>query len=298
VRKGNEALLNNHPYLNQVLIWDKTKRKFPHLVSMAFRVRRQHYTHVINIHRFASSGFITWLSGAGYRAGFDKNPLSFCYTRKVKHVISEPYSTHFVHEVNRNQQLIEDITDSAPAMPALYPHTKDQEVAAAYAGKPYVCISPASVWHTKQFPATRWATLIQKLPENLHIFILGGPGDKPLGDEIVALSERANMTNLCGKMNYLQSVALMRGAQMNYTNDSAPLHFASAIDAPLTAVFCSTVPAFGFGPLRQQARVAEVGKLYCRPCGLHGRKTCPEGHFKCAMDIPDEQLLWWTSKTT
>ena len=81
---------------------------------------------------------------------------------------------------------------------------------------------------------------------------------------------------------------------MNYTNDSAPLHFATAMNAPLTAVFCSTVPAFGFGPLRDQARVVEVQeRLACRPCGLHGHKACPEGHFACAMKITNEQLLWW-----
>jgi heptosyltransferase-2 len=91
----------------------------------------------------------------------------------------------------------------------------------------------------------------------------------------------------------------MKDAVMNYTNDSAPLHFASAINAPVTAVFCSTVPSFGFGPVRDNGCVVETKEqLSCRPCGLHGHKTCPQGHFKCAYEITNEQLLWWTSKTT
>ena len=28
VRKGNEALFANHPFLNNVIIWDKTKSKY------------------------------------------------------------------------------------------------------------------------------------------------------------------------------------------------------------------------------------------------------------------------------
>jgi heptosyltransferase-2 len=100
--------------------------------------------------------------------------------------------------------------------------------------------------------------------------------------------------NLCGKLSFLQSAALMQAAEMNYTNDSAPLHFASAMNSPVTAVFCSTVPAFGFGPLRNNGKAVEIKeRLSCRPCGLHGHKTCPEGHFKCAMEITNEQLLWW-----
>ena len=109
----------------------------------------------------------------------------------------------------------------------------------------------------------------------------------------------AHVQNLCGKLSYLQSAALMARADMNYANDSAPLHFASAMDAPVTAVYCSTVPAFGFGPLRPNARVVEIKeRLYCRPCGLHGHKACPEGHFRCALEITNEQLLWWTQEAT
>jgi heptosyltransferase-2 len=77
----------------------------------------------------------------------------------------------------------------------------------------------------------------------------------------------------------------MKYAKMNYVNDSAPLHLASSVNAPVTAFFCSTVPAFGFGPLSDQSKVIEVKELYCKPCGLHGYKSCPEGHFKCGLEI-------------
>ena len=78
----------------------------------------------------------------------------------------------------------------------------------------------------------------------------------------------------------------MQGARMNYVNDSAPMHLCSAMNAPTTAVFCSTVPAFGFGPLADHSRIAEIrGVLECRPCNLHGRPACPLGHFRCAHDI-------------
>ena len=78
---------------------------------------------------------------------------------------------------------------------------------------------------------------------------------------------------------------------MNFVNDSAPLHFASAMNAPVTAIFLSTVPAFGFGPMSDISYIAEIDyALYCRPCGLHGYKSCPEGHFKCS-EININQIL-------
>ncbi len=301
VRKGNEGLLTGHPYLNRLWVWDKKKQKNRGLLQMALDIRKEKYTHVINPHRFASSGFITLMSGAPYRSGFDKNPLSVFYTRKVSHEISAPFSERPVHEVHRNQRLIEDITGPEPAMPALYPSLADKQKAKSLASGPYVCVSPSSVWYTKQFPAEKWSALISELPPQLHVFLLGAPTDAALGDQIVAGTTHQNVVNLCGKMNFLESTALMAGALMNYTNDSAPLHLSTAIGAPVTAVFCSTVPAFGFGPLRENGCVVETEeKLDCRPCGLHGHRECPKGHFRCATEITNKQLLWWITdlKTT
>jgi heptosyltransferase II len=79
---------------------------------------------------------------------------------------------------------------------------------------------------------------------------------------------------------------------MNFVNDSGPLHFASATDAPVTGVFCSTVPAFGYGPLSTTSHIVEVDAfLACRPCGIHGKKECPMGHFLCGRKIRVDQLL-------
>jgi heptosyltransferase-2 len=297
LRKGNEGLLTAHPYIGQILVWDKGKNKNRNLIHLALKVRNTKYTHVINAHRFATSGVITMLSGAAYRAGFDKNPLSFSFTRKLPHVLATAGAVSYSHEVDRNQQLIADITDATPAMPALYPSGADCNFVAPYQAMPYVCIAPTSVWFTKQFAAQKWSQLINELPPYYNIYLIGAPADKLAVQAIADNVTHPNVQNLCGKLNYLQSVALMKGAAMNYTNDSAPLHFATAIDAPVTAVFCSTVPQFGFGPLRTNGRVVQTSEnLSCRPCGLHGHQSCPEKHFKCALGITNDQLLWWTSK--
>jgi heptosyltransferase-2 len=109
---------------------------------------------------------------------------------------------------------------------------------------------------------------------------MGGPNDKALCEQIISESTK-EVRSLAGELSIMQSVAFMKNAKRNFVNDSGPLHFASAVNAPVTAFFCSTIPAFGFGPLSDDAKIIEVAGLPCRPCGLHGHKTCPEGHFKC-----------------
>ena len=290
VRKGNEALLAGHPFLNKVLVWDKKQQKLKNLFRLIRQVRRTKYDTVINVQRFAATGLLTAFSGAKETIGFDKNPLSKLFTRRIPHIVST--STAPLHEIQRNQELIRRLTDDVPAKPRLYPAKEDYEKVAAYKNQKYLTISPASVWFTKQYPKEKWLDFINKVPSQYHIYLLGAPSDKDLCTYISQHQNQHNLTDLSGQLSFLQSAALMRDAHMNYANDSAPMHFASALNAPVTAVYCSTIPAFGFGPLSDRKFIVETPRpLDCRPCGLHGYKACPLGHFHCAHYIKDEQLL-------
>ncbi len=288
VRKGNESLLKGHPFVKETLVFDKKNGKLKNLFKLRSVIRKKKYDLVVNMHRFGSSGFLTAFSGAKEKIGFDKNPFSFLFTKKIKHEIGNGK-----HEVQRNLELIESFTDTLPQRPKLYPSDADRKSVSVYENSgEYVCMAPTSVWFTKQWPMEKWVELIRIIPANTRIFLLGGPTDAAVCEEILKKSGRENVENLSGKLSFLQSAALMEGAKMNYVNDSAPMHFASAMNAPVTAIYCSTVPSFGFGPLSDVSFVIETEeKLSCRPCGIHGHKTCPEGHFKCALTIDVRKVI-------
>jgi heptosyltransferase-2 len=282
VRKGNQGLFDGHPYLNELLIWDKQNNKNRNLLALSRRIRNERYDHVINCQRFFSTGMLTAFSGANERIGYSKNPLSFLFDRTVPHHIGDGR-----HETDRLNDLVAHLTDGKAAFPALFP-LESNRLKTKRSGT-YVTIAPASVWHTKQWPPHKWIGLIELLPPLLEVLLIGGPSDKELCDRIKLEARRGEV--LAGKLSLLDTAALMKGAEMNYVNDSAPLHIASAMRAPVTAVFCSTVPSFGFGPLGDNGKVVETTKeLECRPCGLHGRNTCPLGHFNCAEQIEPDQV--------
>lgn len=285
VRMGNDGLFIGHPFIHTLHVWDKREGKTKALFKLIGQLRRTKYDHIINAQRFFSTGLMTVLARGTEKIGYDKNPLSFLFTRTVKHVIGDGR-----HEVDRLNALIEHLTDGARPFPKLYPTEAAKKEAeahfAAHAQKwgRYVCIAPTSVWFTKQWPTVKWVELVKSLRPDVHVFFIGAPGDAAECNNIAQAANRGVV--LAKDLSLLGSAALMANAEMNYVNDSAPLHIASAMNAPVTAVFCSTVPAFGFGPLRVNGRVVETTeKLDCRPCGLHGYKACPKGHFKCALGI-------------
>lgn len=288
VRSGNESLFAGHPFIHKVWVWEKRKNKSRNLRKLIGEVRREQFDVVVNLHRFASSGLLTMMSGAKERIGYDKNPFSFAYTLRKKHLITEQVGSSFLHETQRHLQLIQHLTDDTPQLPRLYPTIEDENAISAYRKHPFITISPSSVWFTKQTPAEVWRELIGGLP-NMPVYLLGGLNDRALCDSIAEGFPKVKV--LAGNLSFLQSAALMRHAVMNYTNDSAPMHLCSAVNAPVTAVYCSTIPEFGFGPLSHTSFVVQSEEsLECKPCGLHGKRACPKGHFKCGQ-ISNAQLL-------
>lgn len=283
VRKGNESILLNHPAIRNVITFDKKAGKLKALKKCIQTIRKENYDTVINLHRFGSSGLIAALSKAPTKIGFDKNPFSFAYTLKIPHEIGNG-----THEVERNLQTIAHLGAEKIVRPSLYPSTINEATASALtdAKRPYFVLAPASVWFTKQLPIDHWITLARKLTHHGAVFVIGGKDDAFLCQKVIDGAALPTSNNLAGKLNLLDSCALLQHAKRCYVNDSGPMHMASAMNTPTTAFFCATVPKFGFGPLADRSIIVETTEqLACRPCGLHGGKTCPEGHFNCGTSI-------------
>jgi heptosyltransferase-2 len=226
VRKGNEGLFLEHPFLRKVLVWEKRRNKTHNLIQLIRELRSTDYDHIINCQRFFSTGLMTVFAKGQEKIGFSKNPLSFLFSRRVKHSIPEPKalrgqlvnsSAPIVHEVDRLNALIEHLTDAARPLPRLYPtlgsrndaervryqHTEDE-------GR-YVCIAPASVWFTKQWPEAKWVELIKSLPAEMHVFLIGAPSDGQLCERISNSAGRG--FDVSEDLGPLGSAALMESAR-------------------------------------------------------------------------------------
>ncbi|MCX6282087.1 MAG: glycosyltransferase family 9 protein [Bacteroidetes bacterium] len=293
LKKGMEGLFTGHPFIRHLIVWDK-KSKYSDFLRILLQVRKSRYDLIINIQRFATTGLLTAFSGAKTTIGFSKNPFSFFFSKQISHRIGKG-----IHEVERNVSLIRPVISAGQRAeefgsiprPKLYPSPADEATVSSYKAIPYATVSPASLWFTKQYPAEKWVELIGTLPAKLPVYLLGSGSDVSLCDEIKTAAGRDNVSVLAGQLSFLESAALMKDARMNYTNDSAPMHLATAVDAPTSVVYCSTIPEFGFGPLSRQHWIIQTRKeLRCRPCGLHGKRECPLQHFECAAGITPDQF--------
>lgn len=297
LRKGNEGVIQGLNSVDKVWIWDKKGGKILNLIKLIWELRNIKFDSVFNLHRHFNSGLITALMKSRQKVGFKQNPLSFFYTHRIDHKIPHMEGKVVWHEVQRNLQLIRAVkppmlisSNAKNYRPDLPLTQKNFDKVAPYITPPYFVVAPASVWFTKAWSQHKYRELTEELVKLGKVYFIGAPSDKALCDEIA--KDLPNTENLCGELNLLDSAALMKTAKRVFVNDSAPLHLASSVNAKTTAIFCSTVPAFGYTPLAEDSVVVDVGnKLDCRPCGLHGYEKCPLGHFKCSEDIEIRTVL-------
>lgn len=297
LRKGNESILANNNKISKVHIWNKQK-KISSLISTIVKIREEKFDTVINIQRFFSSGLITLLSGAQNKVGFNKNPLSFFFTYSLEHKIPHKIENEYLHEVQRNitllQNLITDyqIPDKLDLKPKLYFSEKEKIKIDSITSnlRPYIVIAPASVWYTKQWHIEKWKLLVSECMNTYDIVMIGGPPDRNYLNQITDLYP--SVINLVGKLSLTESALIMKDAKRVFVNDSAPLHLASSVNAKTTAIFCSTSPDFGYTPIADDSKIiSEYGNLECLPCGLHGHKKCPKNHFKCSGNIEIKAVI-------
>jgi heptosyltransferase-2 len=94
-----------------------------------------------------------------------------------------------------------------------------------------------------------------------------------------------------GVLSILAAGELIRRARVLVSNDSAPVHLASAVGTATVEIYGPTAPVFGFAARAPWSRIVEPGRLECRPCSHHGPPACPLGHHKCMREIPIGRVL-------
>ena len=161
---------------------------------------------------------------------------------------------------------------------------------ASFKGK-IVAFAVGSQWGTKRWPIESYGRLAELLfqQEALALLLIGSADEKNLTDLLEArLSEsfpQRKVWNLAGSTSFDELRSIFPRLSLLVSNDSSPVHFASAFNTPTLAIFGPTVPRFGFGPLAEKSRIAEHAHLSCRPCSDHGPQTCPLKHFRCMKEL-------------
>jgi len=274
------------PWVDEVLEDDKKGlHKGLGILALA-RSLRGRFDLALSAHRSFRTALLLRLARIPYRIGFSTSAGAFFYHRTV-------FFSWAMPDVERNLALLLPLKPDLKAedQDSLYLSRREGpesssigERLAAAGFKPedrLAGLHPGSAWPTKRWPADGYARLGRRLvaEAGMKVVLVGGPEDAGLSKGIAeAIGEGA--LDLTGKTSLPELIDLVGRLKLFVTNDSGPMHVAAARGVPTLALFGPTTRELGFFPYGRGHRVLEAD-LPCRPCGLHGARACPQGHFLC-----------------
>ena len=294
--------LTGHPAIDHLIAFDK-KAGNP---LTAFRHVKSELAHVLG----ASSRSVLLQPHRSWRssllAQYLRMPIvTFKETRLSRFATWRVDRVPVLHEAQRNALLLqplgvprESLLSAQVSLPKQerlpIQQTWSQDIANVPEGCRLVGISVGSAWATKKWPLSRFKRLVEKLVAlpDIGVVLLGSLAERSLTDPIAQeFSDRSQLWNLAGETSLDDLRWLYPRLSLLVSNDSSPVHYASAFSVPTVAIFGATTSSMGFGPMTPGSIVVENHELTCRPCSDHGPPACPLKHFDCMKTITVEQVF-------
>ncbi len=153
--------------------------------------------------------------------------------------------------------------------------------------RPWIAMAPASRWHTKNWPAERFATAAAELQTRRGgtILLVGAPGDRPVCDHIAQRLD-GPVLNLAGQTSLPEMGGYLQAADLLISNDSGPAHVAAAAGTPCVVIFGPT-DARRTGPYGPRHRIAKTAL----PCGPCRRNHCRHTGIPCISGVQTFQVV-------
>ncbi|MDR2503681.1 MAG: glycosyltransferase family 9 protein [Deltaproteobacteria bacterium] len=328
VRRGVEGLFQNHKALSGVYPYDKrgTGGGFKAALAYGAELRARGYDLWVSAHQSPRSAFMAWQSRAKERVGYSSPWVNrLFYTKVTERMFPR------LHEVDRLLRLaarlgLKDFSTWPEVELAPSVRERTGIFFSALRDRPLLGLHPGSVWGSKRWPTEYFASLaLLALKAGARVMLFAGAGEEDyaantleriqaqtpekklwrptpssttdpnrktaLGEDARPAAAEADVLDMSARLDLVELAACIAELDCYVSNDSGPMHLAWAQRTPVVAMFGPTIAGLGFAPRGESSVVMEVRGIACRPCGLHGPVTCPQGHHRCMRDLlPD--MVW------
>ncbi|MDD1782059.1 lipopolysaccharide heptosyltransferase II [Enterovibrio sp. ZSDZ35] len=259
-------------------------------------MKSQGYTHAIVLPNSAKSALIPLFAGIPHRTGW-KGEMRYGLlndlrpNRKVFQYMVERY----VALAHPKEQMLNDVHLDGIAKPSLsvdkhnqanclqrFGINREQEIIGICPGAEF---GPAKRWPEKHYAAVAEQLIV----EGKQICLFGGPKDRDVANQIIALLPldlQKHCFNLAGETSLNDAVDMLASCDTVFSNDSGLMHVAAAVGAKIVAIYGSSSPLYT-PPLSEKVAIVNTD-ADCRPCF---KRQCPLGHLKCLNELLPKEAM-------
>jgi lipopolysaccharide heptosyltransferase II len=311
VERDAAAVVAANPYLDRVMVVERTRglRRVADDIRLAWRLRRERFDVVIDLHGGPRSSWLTLATGAPQRIGYDMPGRQWMYTRAVPRA----RELRPRHSVLNQWDLLEGIEGWTPSLPdpsadgvtmAVDPVAERRVVerlAAADVGSQHdlIVLHVSASNPFRRWPEAAFAQVVAGLVQGSRrrrVILSSGPSDRRAADRIVsaarALLDEPSQRGVVdfGEFDLAELRVLIGRSRLFIGGDTGPLHVAATTKTPIVAIYGPTLPARS-APWRDPAIASEsveVAGLACRPCD---QRVCAPGDYRCLTTIGPADVL-------
>ncbi len=291
----NREVIAGNPYINKVILYDKkgSERSVLGQLKFAARLASEKFDIAIHLHATNRIHLATWAARIPVRIGWDRRaPWA------LTHVYPDSKVEGKKHEAQYNFDLLGPLSVSCPEkLETFFPLTDRAASSLDHFLKnsdlpdiPWIALNPSASCPSKIWPAERWGYLIESLERKYkaHFILIGTRQDRQLTQKIKD-SVPFPVSDLSGHLSLGMLGVFLKKCQLLISNDSGPVHVASAVGTPVVSIFGRNQPGLSptrWRPLGENSKVVwkNVG---CEPCLAHACQI----HFLCLDIISTEDVL-------
>ena len=225
-------------------IWEVETRSFASVREIRRNIRAERFSAAIDYQGLWKSAALPFLGGVPRRIGFSSESVR---EFGVPMLYTERVTTRGAHVVDKNGELSVRAGAARPiASFSLTVTERDKATVRGMLGsnaiENYIVLSPGGGWLSKCWPAERFGLLALRLRGECGVrcVINYGPGEKPLAEQVAAVSGDAAPVLYSGTFGEL--MALLQGAKCVVAGDTGPMHLADALGTKVVAILGPTDP--------------------------------------------------------
>ncbi len=257
--------------------------------------RRRKFDCAILLQNAFESALLAWMARVPVRIGYARDARSLLLTHPVPVPVPGETPRHqrfYYLELLKRAKLIEDYSSEAPISLSRAATAAEQgrmRFAERGVTGPVVGVSPGAAYGgAKRWLPERFAEAALEVAarRNASVAIFGSKEESGICESVYRRvhDSGTHCLNLAGKTNLAQFIELAAACEVYLTNDSGPMHIASALGVPTVAVFGATDEQ-ATGPGGPQSRVVRE-PVECSPCLL---RECPIDH-RCMVRVSAERV--------
>ncbi|MGA1548596.1 MAG: glycosyltransferase family 9 protein [bacterium] len=295
-RTYTHPILKNVKEIGQILNYDPEGAHSGirgHL-RLAAEIKQQEYDSAILFYPRFGLTFALWRAGIPRRIGTSHRWYSFLLTDRVHQSRRECLKHEVEYNLDLLEPIIHDLPSEIPQFRLAIPEKTKRELQALLTaneiiGK-YIVVHPGNGDSAPNLSMDQYRTLIKQISlPGIRVVLTGVNSEKEYNQLLRSEFTTNNISDLTGKLNLEQMIALLSEASGLITTSTGPAHIASAVGTPTTTFYCPAIPHTPdrWGPLENLERVI-TPKLTNSHCQM---KQCPHGTQGClATCLQDDQI--------